>query len=40
MIKRLEGAVFDSEHAAEKHGIELGKKWIDEEIKKGPSREA
>ena len=30
MIQRLEGAIFKSKEAAEKQGIELGKKWIDE----------
>jgi hypothetical protein len=30
MIKRLEGAVYHSKRAAEAHGLELGKKWIDE----------
>jgi hypothetical protein len=29
MIQRLEGPIFQSEHDAEKHGLELGKKWID-----------
>jgi hypothetical protein len=40
MIKRLDGPVYQSQRAAEEHGVELGKKWIDEEIKKGPSHEA
>jgi hypothetical protein len=30
MIKRLDGDVYQSKLAAEKHGVELGKKWIDE----------
>jgi hypothetical protein len=30
MIKRLDGAVCHSKRAAEAHGLELGKKWIDE----------
>jgi hypothetical protein len=30
MIKRFDGPVYQSQRAAEKHGLELGKKWIDE----------
>jgi hypothetical protein len=30
MIKRLEGPVYQSKRAAEEHGLEIGKKWIDE----------
>ena len=40
MIQRLDGPIFQSKRDAEKHGVELGKKWIDEEMKKGPNREA
>jgi hypothetical protein len=30
MIKCLDGDVYQSKLAAEEHGLELGKKWIDE----------
>jgi hypothetical protein len=30
MIKRLDGDVYQSKRTAEDHGVELGKKWIDE----------
>ena len=35
MVQRLEGAVYQSKEAAEKHGLELGKKWIDENPNNG-----
>ena len=30
MIKCLDGDVYESKRAAQEHGVELGKKWIDE----------
>jgi hypothetical protein len=30
LIKQLEGVIFESKQAAEAHGLELCKKWIDE----------
>jgi len=32
-IKRLEGVIFESQQAAEAHGLELCKKWIDKNLK-------
>jgi hypothetical protein len=32
-IKQLEGVIFESKQAAEAHGLELCKKWIDENLK-------
>jgi hypothetical protein len=30
-VKRIEGRVFNSEEAAEQHGLELYKEWIDKQ---------
>jgi hypothetical protein len=32
-IKLLEGVIFESKQAAEAHGLELCKKWVDENQK-------
>jgi hypothetical protein len=33
LIKRLEGATFESKEAAKAHGLEISKKWVDENSK-------
>jgi hypothetical protein len=33
LIKRLEGAIFESKQAAKDHGLEISKKWVDENLK-------
>jgi hypothetical protein len=35
-VKRIEGPIFNSKEAAEQHGLELCKEWID---KRGPNVE-
>jgi hypothetical protein len=32
-IKHLEGVIFESKQVAEAHGVELCKKWVDENLK-------
>ena len=32
MIKQIEGPTFESKHEAEKHGLELARKWVDEHL--------
>jgi hypothetical protein len=32
-IKHLEGVIFESQQAAEAHGLELCKNWVDENLK-------
>jgi hypothetical protein len=29
-VQRIEGELFESKEQAERHGLELGKKWVDE----------
>jgi hypothetical protein len=31
-IKHLEGVIFESKHAAEAHGLELCRTWVDENL--------
>ena len=33
LIKRLEGATFQTKEAAKAHGLEISKKWVDENSK-------
>jgi hypothetical protein len=33
LVKRLEGATFQTKEAAKAHGLEISKKWVDENLK-------
>jgi hypothetical protein len=33
LIKRLEGATFQTKEAAKAHALEISKKWVDENLK-------
>ena len=38
-VKRIEGELFDSKEQAEQHGVELCKKWVDEQFRVRGDRE-
>ena len=37
-VKRIEGRVFDSKEAAEQHGLQLCKDWIDKSLDRPAAR--
>ena len=37
-VKRIQGPIFNSKEAAEQHGLELCKDWIDSHLDRAPAR--
>jgi hypothetical protein len=36
LLKSLEGVIFESQRAAQDHGLELCKEWVDDKLKSKP----
>jgi hypothetical protein len=37
-VKRIQGPIFNTKEAAEQHGLELCKDWIDSHLDRAPAR--